>query len=353
MSANSVNAFSIQFNRYASIVIFISGVIGNTLNIVVFTRPRLFNNPCSTYFFWSSIANISVLLFGLVSRFLSDGFGIDPVSNNLGFCRFRYYVLHSSMVLSSWLTILAGIDRYCISSRSAHRRQQSNLKNSRYLVAVTAFIILAGYSHALGLFTIEQLRTGPSCYAQAGTYRVFYDFFYFATYSFTPPIVMIGVGLATYYNIHQLRSHIAPMSNNEKNHSYLRKRDRQLLKMTLLQFICAVILTLPIAVQKLYATFTQNANKDTYQVAVENFIAQLMRLLVFINSSMGFYIFVFSGAGFRQETGQLIANFVKVVFGENSGIYRLAQNRFAASSVVQVDQFNQTATVLHPQSNLA
>ena len=155
------------------------GFLGHILNILTFTRPRLVKNPCSIYFLCASITNLNVLLFGLVLRFLSDGLGFDPVSHNLGFCRFRYFILHCSMTLASWLTIMAGIDRYCISSRNVRRRQFSTLKNAYYLAASTIFVGAALYSHVFALFTIEQLPTGPYCYAQAGTYRVFYDFFYF------------------------------------------------------------------------------------------------------------------------------------------------------------------------------
>jgi hypothetical protein len=130
------------------------------------------------------------------------------------------------MVLSSWLIILAGIDRYCISSRNIHRCRLSSLKHARYSVQLTTLIISAMYSHIFGLFTIEQLTTGPYCYAQAGTYRIFYDFLYFATYSRAPPIVMIIVGLETFHNIHQMRGQIAPMNTANTNVHQLRKRDR-------------------------------------------------------------------------------------------------------------------------------
>jgi hypothetical protein len=85
------------------------------------------------------------------------------------------------------------------------------------------------FSYLYSLFTIEQLTTTPYCYAQAGTYRIFYDFLYFATYSFTPLIVMVIVGLRTFYNIHQMRRQIAPMNTANTNVHQLRKRDRQLI----------------------------------------------------------------------------------------------------------------------------
>jgi sorbitol-specific phosphotransferase system component IIC len=85
---------------------------------------------------------------------------------------------------------------------------------------------------------------------------------------------------------------IGPVRANNSNVRQLRKRDRQLIRMLLIQCICTVILTLPIAVQKLYATFTQNAIKDVYQLAAENFVAQLLRMLTYINSSTSFYMWV-------------------------------------------------------------
>ncbi|CAF1129734.1 unnamed protein product [Adineta steineri] len=289
-AANLINTISAQFSRYAPLPILIFGFIGNIFNILIFTRPLLIKNPCSTYFICASFANFGDLFFGLVLRSLSDGFRIDPASNYLILCRFRYFILHSSMVLSSWFTILAGIDRYFISSRNVHRRQLSNLRYSRYISAITTFVGLAIYSHVLALFTIEQLKTGPYCYALVGPYRVFYDFFYFATFSFTPPIIMIILGLATYYNVRQTRSHVAPIVTNNGNSGQLKRRDRQLLKMTCIQFICIIILTLPIAIQKLYATFTQNVVKGATQVAIENFITILLRIFVHINASTSFYV---------------------------------------------------------------
>lgn len=289
-TASAVNAISTQISRYTPFPILALGLFGNIVNMLIFIRPRLLGNPCSTYFFWASITNLNVLFFGLVTRVLSEGFGIDPVSNNLGFCRFRYFILHSSMVLSSWFTILAGVDRYCISSRSITCRQHSNLRSSRLLVALTTLVCFALYSHVFALFTIEQLQSGPSCYAQAGAYRIFYDFFYFATYSFTPPLVMVAVGLATFYNVHHVHRAIQPADQLARNARSLKRRDRQLIKMTLVQVLCAILLTLPIAVQKLYVTFTQGTTKSAYQVAIEGLVAQLLRFFVFINCSTSFYL---------------------------------------------------------------
>lgn len=101
MSVRLLTELTLQFNRYVPMPIFFFGMMGNVWNILVFTRPRLIRNPCSIYLLGSSISNVNVLIFGSLARFLSDGFQIDFSSTNIGYCRFRYFILHTSMVLSS------------------------------------------------------------------------------------------------------------------------------------------------------------------------------------------------------------------------------------------------------------
>ena len=294
-STSAIASFSKQFNLYMPIPTFIFGVVGNMFNIIVFTRPSLRKNPCTTYFCSSSVANLNVLVFGLVVRVIMDGFGYDLGSSNIIFCRIRYLILHCSIALSSWFYILAGVDRYCLSSRDANRRQFSTLKHARILVALATCICFLLYAHVLGLFEIEQLKSGPYCYARAGTYRLFYDFMRFATFSFTPPILMTIVGLATIHNIRQARKQVVPISvagttATSTNIIQMRKRDRQLITMLLIQSISIAVCTLPLATQKLYSTFTQNVAKDAYQLAIEDLVTQILRQLTFINSATCFYV---------------------------------------------------------------
>lgn len=166
----------------------------------------------------------------------------------------------------------------------------SHFKHACYSTVLVTLIGLASYSHVLILFNIEQRQSTPVCYAHTGIYQILYDFIYFATYSFIPPILMMIVGLGTFRNIHQTRRRIESVGTVNGTFHHLRKRDRQLIKMLLVQLICTVILTLPIAIQKLYTTLTQNMIKDSYQIAEENFISQLLRILTHINASISFYL---------------------------------------------------------------
>ncbi|UJR17741.1 hypothetical protein I4U23_004639 [Adineta vaga] len=292
--ASELNNIFLLFSRYLSIYISIPigilGLIGNIFNILIFTRPLLVRNPCSIYLLSSSIAHTGAIVFGVIARIFSEGFGIDPASNNLVFCRFRYFILNCSLFLGIWFVVFASVDRYYVSSRNVHRRRLSNLKYAHYLIVFTIVICLISYSHALVLFTIEQLKSGPFCYAQVGIYRVFHDFFYFAIFSFTPPMIMIIVGFATFYNIHQSGVQIRSTTMHSTNPHQLRRKDRQLIKMLLAQLIATVTLITPFAIQKLYLTFRQNTIQSVDQSIIENFIAQILRLFININCSISFFV---------------------------------------------------------------
>jgi hypothetical protein len=284
-----------QFNRYTPMPVFVLGFFGNICNMLIFTRRALFSNPCTAYMLSATCVNMNVLFFGLVIRSLMDGFNIDVVGNSIVLCRLRYVMLHPSYALSSWFLVLASIDRFCISSRNTRLRSFSTLSIARWTIVIATVTCLLLYIHILGLFEIEQIKSGPYCYARAGTYRVLYDFLFFASFSFSPPILMMIIGLATVHNIRLARVRVtAPtsVSNNTqtKSSGQLNKKDRQLIIMLLIQLIATIVCTLPHALQKLYTTFTVNDTKSPLRSAIESLISQLTRQLLYINAGISFYL---------------------------------------------------------------
>lgn len=295
---NEFSYFVTQFNRIVPPTIFVLGTIGNLFSIIAFCGRTLRKNPCASYLFSLAITNLNNMIFGLLLNYLNDAHGIDLITASLAFCRIRFLILHCSLVLSTWFIILAGFDRYFISSPNVHRRNHSSLKNARIEIIVAILISFILYAHILGLFTIVQTTPKATCYAQPGAYRVFYDFLFFATYSFTPPLIMIAVGLATLYNTRQVHRqigitiHEAPTEPNTSANriNQLHRRDRQFVKMLLIQLTFTVFLTLPIAIQKLYATFTDSIAKTSDRILIENFFTQFTRTLTHINSAISFYL---------------------------------------------------------------
>ncbi|CAF1553931.1 unnamed protein product, partial [Didymodactylos carnosus] len=124
-----------QMNRYAPLPMLLLGLIGNTLNVYVFTRKALRKNPCVILFLCSTIANFFALFVGLLAR-VTLGFGSDPTVYNQAICKLKFFVLQSSQFMSIWLITLATVDRYLSSSRNAKVRQYSNQKGAYRAIMV-------------------------------------------------------------------------------------------------------------------------------------------------------------------------------------------------------------------------
>ena len=122
----SVN--STQLNLYFSLFIFVFGIIGNLLNILVLAQRSIRSNPCIFLFLISSIANLISIVFGLTPRILST-WQLDLTENNDIPCKLRAFIMFSSRTIALWLIMLATVDRWMSSSLDNHQRKLSFTKN--------------------------------------------------------------------------------------------------------------------------------------------------------------------------------------------------------------------------------
>lgn len=89
--AASWNQITAQMNRYFSIFVFLFGIVGNVLNILVLSRKAFRTNPCAVLFMVSSMANFICILSGLTSRMLS-GWAADLTNTDRFLCKLRAFV---------------------------------------------------------------------------------------------------------------------------------------------------------------------------------------------------------------------------------------------------------------------
>ncbi|CAF1453294.1 unnamed protein product [Adineta ricciae] len=83
-----------QLTIYIGLFLLIFGLLGNSLNVVVFSSTHTYRTtPCTFYFLISSIANIGFLLINLTSRVVSVGFDFDLSRTSVHWCRARQYFI--------------------------------------------------------------------------------------------------------------------------------------------------------------------------------------------------------------------------------------------------------------------
>ncbi|UJR19715.1 hypothetical protein I4U23_022849 [Adineta vaga] len=118
-----------QFTTYIGFFFLIFSVIGNGINILVFSRTPMYRtNPCAFYFLIGSIDNLLYLLFNIPARILSVSYGIDLTSMSRTGCKLRYYFLITPTLIAMSCSCLATIDQFLVTSKSVSIRILSDIK---------------------------------------------------------------------------------------------------------------------------------------------------------------------------------------------------------------------------------
>jgi hypothetical protein len=216
MSSNIVDSLRFATQQsiiYTGFVALVSGVIGNILNIIIFTSLKTFRKTsCAFYLTIASAVNIVQLLSGLMARIVIAGYHIDLNPASLFLCKLRLYIWTNCELF--WLTCLcfAAIDQFA--SLTERWRHLSNIRVARRLVIV-ALVFWGLYCIPVAFFsniylspTTDQLvcaYTNPS-------FSVYYTRFLFPVLLGCLPIVIrVTFALLSFHRVRGLARRQVPL----------------------------------------------------------------------------------------------------------------------------------------------
>ena len=292
--------WAFQINRYMSIFIILFGSVGNVLNLLIFRRPKHRNNPCAHYFYFASISGLIALYAGLLSRIFA-GFSLDASATTEGLCPFRAFIVWVSTTVSSWFLAYATIDRYCISCRNVTYRNLSSIRYAHRAMFITLLGGSAAFAETFYCY-VPNLRNSPlSCYGRDMPCRLYNEITSALLFVVIPSTLMLVFGYATVKNVRLLQMSIAPTARTDATIRSIKKTDRQLIQMLVVQIVLSIIFNIPLAFYRLYLTSILKIPKSPLQSAAENLCFQLFYLLSFMTFGMPFYIYTLTGTVFKKE----------------------------------------------------
>ncbi|CAF1187902.1 unnamed protein product [Adineta steineri] len=303
-----LQSISEQITFSMSLIILLSGIIGNLLNCLVFAQRSLRTKPCVVYFFVASILNLIAIFSGVTPRAFQSFFSIpDPTLTVSVLCKLQLFVLFSVRTISSWLIALASIDRYLISSPDVVLRRMSNLKNTYFSILIVSIISFLFWSEVGYCFDANLIGTPQKCYAKSDACRIFNDLAQSFNTTIIPSTIMLVVGLFTIRNVRiSQQIGVLPIAIVNQNTRITRRNEQSLTIMLIAQVILLTIFTLPQAGQKFYLTYSFYQTKTSSQRALESLLFNFVLLFSFISSCMPFYIYTITGTLFRKTLFKLL-----------------------------------------------
>ncbi|CAF0843151.1 unnamed protein product [Adineta ricciae] len=289
------------------IIMIVLGLIGNLLNIFVFTiwsRPRqrinhtLFNNRTtnsSIYLLISSLVNLIIIGYPFTTRILFDGYQYHVTRNAvIPLCKLRYYSLHTFNTISLTCVCMATFDRYLISSRNVRLRHMSTTRQGTKCVIF--MIVLLNLLHGIPIAIYYDVSEDGQCYVTSRTYLYYYRY--------TFQIILHGILPVTFFSLFGIL--ISKQMKEMKVRKVRNKSmnvDKQLLRMLLLISITIVLSSVSYSCENIY--YLIFVDSDRQQTGWVLFAHNICSLLFYTNSVGSFYIYSISTRNFRCQVRKL------------------------------------------------
>lgn len=290
----------------------ILGNIGLLLNVAVFIGPIYYRrNPFPLYIVAASLCG----LIGLNFSTIPVVYALDhpnPLTSSLIFCQLQFYFRHSFNQMMRTFFIFACADRYAISSNNVRIRSFS-----RYQIAVRVILCVPIFWFLLSIFPImlRSLDNG-TCGGKEGLPSIILSVYIAIAVGIVPLLCMIIFGLLMAKNLKNIRTRVRPSVNLGPAIHHARKRDRDMFKMLLVEIICYITTTAPLAVNLIYQSATQTAMKSIEQQRIESFITYLTgAFLLYFNNSLSFWTYIITSRSFRLEFKNLLIKCYELIAG--------------------------------------
>jgi hypothetical protein len=248
-----VNYYIQQIAIYYGIPIFILGVIGQFLNIILFLSSRTFRQKsCVFYLTVMSALDFSRLLISVLFNILAWGFEIDWTLSSLFFCKIRILIYSACSLGSITCLCLAIIDQYFATCYHPRWQKWCNIKLAHRL---TAIFLVIWTLHGIPYFVFYDHIISPStnqtiCQITNNIFIKYHTYGYFLTLTNVLPLIAVVFGLLAYHNVRLLTRRKIPVVRCEL--------DTQMTKMILVQILIYFCTFLPYSIQSMCSLIITN-----------------------------------------------------------------------------------------------
>ena len=265
-----------QMAIYVGFSLFITGVVGGFLVLVVFLSLQTFRqSSCAFYLTIKSIVNILCLFLGLLPFIMSVGFGISWANASVAYCKVRIYHVELGSLISVTCTWLAALDQFLATCSNPRYNRWNTVKVARNVV-IAVVIVLALYEMPALIYydhTQSSITGRVSCSSTNTAFQRFRNVFHGPVMtSSLPSAIMTVFGLLAYRNVRNIAYRAVPLVRREL--------DKQLTSMVLVEVVYDVIFVPMIMIQTIFNAIVGTPT-DLYTVTMTNFIRNLTTLLYY------------------------------------------------------------------------
>ncbi|CAF1398303.1 unnamed protein product [Adineta steineri] len=284
--------FAIQYSFYSGFIIFGFGVIGNALNLLVFTQLKLFRtNRCAFYITIESISNLVYFCFTISVTILTSIYGDAAIGGSNAWCKIKYIVGQICGLTTFYMISFSAVDQFFSTNYRLNLRQMCTLKLGRYFAFI--FICFA-IIHSITLGSFYDIQPTVGCVISNYVAVQYSTFFFYPILAGLLPIVIASVfSMLAYHNVRHIVRRQLPIVR--------RKLDKQITAMVLMRVIVFVCLLLPYITYRIYVINFPTSRSVPLAYAISRLIQAILLSINNINFIINFYIFIIFSSRFRRQ----------------------------------------------------
>lgn len=289
--------------RYGMAVILVAGVLGNTMNIYMFTRKGSLRNSCCIYLLAASTVHVFTVSWGIFPSLYTLTY-VNPSGYSFVYCKLRLYTIHTLLMIGRSFIVLACFDRYAVCSGSVRLRVFCEPKMALKIVIATVLIWPILTIH----IPIFQNFTGTSCIT-TGAYVLVYGLYSTMVAGILPPLLMTIFSILTIYHRRNLRARLnTTRTNNKRNHTLVVMLSSEVIVYTVTTCLYPAI--------TLYKAIINGQTQSTQSTQIINFVSFLGgAFFIYLNSALVFYVYFIVSKQFRKDFILAVTNIIRRITG--------------------------------------
>ncbi|CAF0985004.1 unnamed protein product [Adineta ricciae] len=271
---------------------FTAGVIGNTVNILVFLRVAHFRHHRSIfYLIIESISDFLYQFFSITITVFISLYGNDLTNRVLVWCRLKYFFAQSFGLITFSMICFQAADQFFSTNYRCVLRQIFTYTLAQYTAFGTVCIWLL---HSLACSFYVSIIPSIGCIISNSTWIHYVTYvFYPVLVGFLPITIASVFSLLAYRNVRRIIRRQVPIER--------RRFDQQITAMILLRVICFIIFTLPYITFRIYIVNVPVEQTDLVHYALSQLVQVIIVSIVNLNYAANFYIFFVSSARYRRQ----------------------------------------------------
>ncbi|CAF1030214.1 unnamed protein product [Adineta steineri] len=290
--SDGILKFATQYSFYSGFIIFSFGVIGNALNLLVFTQLKLFRtNRCAFYITIESISNFFYQFLSISLTILTSIYGDDATGRSFIWCKLRFILGQTCALTTLYMICFTTIDQFFSTNHRFNLRQMCTLKLGRY---VSSMFICFAIIHSIARGSSYNIQPTMGCIISNRIWIRYSTFFYYPILGgFLPIVSASSFSILAYINVRHIVRRQIPIVR--------RKLDKQITTMVLMRVIAFVCLVLPYITYSIYAINFPTSRSMPMAYAIGRLVQVIFTSIFITNYMINFYIFVIFSSRFRRQ----------------------------------------------------